>query len=368
MAINLLFVLIYSQSNQKLLEPVDWKSVPNLKLKAIEKTIPTFLNSCSFLSKKNKYDKYNIHNIWETTCEKIENNRSLFFEELKPVLIKAHDKGLMTGYFEIKVDASYKKKKDSYPIYSYPDNIIKVELEEFDSKLTNIQIFGEVRNNILFPLPNRKKINNGYYKNKKLEIAWIDNYIDAYFLHIQGSGILSFPDGKEVKVGYAGSNNYKYTSIGGILIKKGLIPKAKMSMFAIKKWLKNNPDLAKDLLEKNDRYIFFKQKNNGPIGSSGLTLTPNISVAVDSNFIPLGSLLLAQSTNNKKWYKLLVAQDTGAAIKGPKRIDFFLGEGKEAEKVASSLSENIKLWIILPNKIVSLINQKKIDDLTFNKY
>ena len=285
-------------------------------------TYEAYLDTCQSLLSKN-----NIKKKHKNTCSKVFNNRKPKIKEAVKFFrnnfyinsdLKSNDKGLMTGYYEPEVLAYKYKKKDSYPIYKI-----------------NAKRYGQA----LFE-NTRKKINEGILKNKKLEIAWIDNEIEAFFLHIQGSGRLKFPNGEIIKVKYAASNKKKYTAIGKILIENGHINRKDLSMFAIKNWLYKNKNKAKLIMEKNKRYIFFEEYTGEIKGSSRINLVPLISVAVDPSYHNIGDIfLITEYTTNKKF--LAIAHDTGAAIKGKNRIDLFTGYGKEAEKLAAILKNKI---------------------------
>ncbi len=224
----------------------------------------------------------------------------------------------MTGYYEPEVKSYRHKKENSYPIY-------KMDIKKYGENIFK---------------SSRKAINKGIFDNKKLEIAWVENEIEAFFLHIQGSGRLRFPDGEVKRIKYSGSNNKIYTAIGKILIDKEIIKKENISMFSIKKWLYENPKKAREVMEKNERYIYFKEYKGEVKGSAGINLEPMVSVAVDINYYNLGDILVITDVDSNKSF-LGIAHDTGAAIKGKNRIDLFTGFGKNAEKLAAGLNKKI---------------------------
>ena len=193
----------------------------------------------------------------------------------------------------------------------------------------------------------RKEINKGLLKNKGLELAWVENEIEAFFFHIQGSGRLQFPNGEIKRVKFSGSNNKKYTSIGKILLKKKKIKKENISMYSIKDWLYKNKEEALEIMEQNERYIFFEEYKGEIKGSAGVDLQPMISIAVDTRYHDLGDLLLINDIKNNKNF-LGIAHDTGAAIKGPYRIDLFTGFGQEAEMLAAGLNNKISINKLKP--------------------
>ena len=233
----------------------------------------------------------------------------------------------MTGYYEPEIKAYKFKKDNAYPIYTM--DVAKYGEAIFEST--------------------RREINKGLLDNKGLELAWVENQIEAFFFHIQGSGRLRFQDGEIKRVRFLGSNNKKYTSIGKILLQRKEIKEENMSMFSIKDWLYKNKKEAKDIMEKNERYIFFEEYNGDIQGSAGVNLFPMISVAVDSNYHNIGDILLIHDIENKRHF-FAIAHDTGAAIQGPNRIDLFTGFGNEAERLASGLNKKISINKLIPIK------------------
>ena len=232
----------------------------------------------------------------------------------------------MTGYYEPELNAFHEKGQDRYPIYNNPNKF---------------------KNNVLSK-KTRKEINDGALENKRLEIAWVENEIEAFFLHVQGSGRLRFKNGAVIKVRYSGNNNKKYTSIGKVLLDSKKIKKENISMFTIKNWLYENKKEARKVMEKNERYIYFEKYKGNIKGSSTITLKPKISIAVDPKFHKPGSIFIIKEANNKARPFLAIAHDRGAAIKGKNRIDLFTGFGKEAEKIAAELNKKIFIWKLKP--------------------
>ena len=172
--------------------------------------------------------------------------------------------------------------------------------------------------------------------------------IEAFFLQIQGSGRLRFNDGEVIKVRFAGSNEKKYSSIGKILIEKGAMKKKEVSMLKIKEWLYNNKSIARKIMEKNERYIYFEKYYGDIKGSSKIKLVPYFSVAVDPEYHEPGSILLIKGEIKSEKYFFAIAHDTGGAIKGNNRIDLFTGYGKNAEKIASKLKKKVNIWKLKP--------------------
>ena len=268
-------------------------------------------------------------------------------------------KTLFTGYIELEIKGRLEKSiteaPDAVPIFKKPPNILSVNLEKFGEEYKAKKIIGMIENNDFIPVPSRKIIENEHlFKDHVL--AYIDDPALAYFLHIQGSGVITLKSGEKLSVGYAGDNGKNYYSIGKELIEDGIIKKEDMSMQAILVWMRNNKLAALELMQKNKRFIFFKERNNlePPKGSSGTSVTAMHSAAVDNNFIPYHLPLWIQVDDfyndrpDKRLTNIFISQDTGSAIKGLTRMDLFLGKGINAEEIAGRLSSNGKIWTLVP--------------------
>ncbi len=354
------FPLRESSTPSVSLEKSSWSKITLNENISAKDFLLTLSSSCNILLQKKSGIIAIDSKYWIPICDRA--NKSKNFNEIEaiqiihqyliPISIKINgsDEGLATGYFEIELSG-----RDSYfpgyvPIYMKPSNIIDVDLSEFDKELVNRTISGQIVGKRLRPLPARKEINEGIYEGKNLEIAWIKDEIEVFFLHIQGSGRLKFPDGTIVRIAYSGSNGHKYKSIGREMVSLGLIDKKDLSMQSIKRWLKENPDAVKDILEKNPRYIFFKKIDIqiGPIGAASVALKADNSVAVDTKYYPMGLPFFVKTHSGNSY--LLVAQDVGSAIRGPLRLDIFMGSGEIAGLKAGKMAENIKIWALIPHE------------------
>ena len=268
-------------------------------------------------------------------------------------------KTLFTGYIELEIKGRLEKSiteaPDAVPIFKKPPNILSVNLEKFGEEYKAKKITGMIINNDFIPVPSRKIIENEHLFKDHI-LAYIDDPALAYFLHIQGSGVITLKSGEKLSVGYAGDNGKNYYSIGKKLIEDGIIKKEDMSMQAILVWMRNNKLAALELMQKNKRFIFFKERNNlePPKGSSGTSVTAMHSAAVDNNFIPYHLPLWIQVDDfyndrpDKRLTNIFISQDTGSAIKGLTRMDLFLGKGINAEEIAGRLSSNGKIWTLVP--------------------
>lgn len=196
----------------------------------------------------------------------------------------------------------------------------------------------------------RKSIENNGLTDAKI-LAWADNPVDLFIMHVQGSGRMITPEGKVLQFGYAGNNGRTFTGLGAILKEEGIDPSIANSMPRIRSWCLENPQKARELMQKNERYIFFKElQGEGPIGSAGIALTPARSLAVDTEYIPMHTPMWIETTNpnGEPISQLMMAQDTGAAIKGGVRADFFWGYGAAAFQTAGHMNQSGRYYLLLP--------------------
>ncbi len=270
---------------------------------------------------------------------------------------------LFTGYYEPIIKGSRKKTEFyQYPIYGKPDDLIVINLGNFRQSLKGKRIVGRIDNGKVVPYYDRKSIDQfRSLSGRGFEIAWLSNPIDAFFLHIQGSGIIEMIDGPSINVNYKSANGRSYKSIGRLLIKEGKVPKEVMSMQAIRQYLKSHPEEMDRVLSHNESYVFFRTVDQGPIGSIGVQLTPGRSIASDASIFPKGGLAFIETevpvtdekgkvTGWKKISRFVVDQDTGGAIKGPGRIDIYFGSGNEAGNLAGAMNREGKLYYLIKKR------------------
>ncbi len=260
--------------------------------------------------------------------------------------------GLFTGYFEPEIKGSYKRTHHfSVPVYAKPQElIIKEDLNSGGGK----RVIGRVSQGEWVPFWTREQIVSGAIHPKPKVLAWVHDPIDLFFLHIQGSGIITFPDGSKQRVGYDGTNGRSYYAIGQELIKMGELTKENVSMQSIKAWLRSHPDQANTIMNLNPSYVFLRFVNNpyGPIGSQGVPLTPLRSLAVDRRYYPMGLPVWLDTVepDGAPFRRMMVTQDTGGAIKGVVRGDVFWGHGDLAYDCAGRMKSTGRLFVILPKK------------------
>jgi len=267
---------------------------------------------------------------------------------------------LFTGYFEpiydgsLMIDDTFK-----YPLYRKPDDLIRIDLSLFSSKFKGQQIMARIEEKRVLPYYSRYQIETeNALKGRNLEIAWLKDPIDVAFLHIQGSGRIKLPDGNTISVGYQASNGRPYHSIGRYLLDKGFLTIEQMSMQSIRRYLTEHPEVAQDVLDHNQSYIFFRILESGPFGSLNIPITPGRSLALDANLFPQGALAFiscekpvvndqGKITGWNKFSRFVLNQDTGGVIKGAGRADLFWGNGPYAELAAGHMKHDGELYILI---------------------
>ncbi len=276
--------------------------------------------------------------------------------------IGAEDTGkvLFTGYYEPTLRGSLTKSDEyRFPIYSRPKDLLSIDLSLFSPRFKNEKIWGRITGQTVIPYFDRKEIEaNGLSPDMAETLFWVDDPIALFFLHIQGSGKIILDDGQTAQVHYHASNGQPYRSIGKILIDEGKIEKEKMSMQAIRRYLKENPAEIDTVLNYNPSYIFFKIETEGPLGCLNVPLTPGRSLALDRRLFPPAALTFIEtklplvdiSGQIQEWMdctRFVLNQDTGGAIRGPGRADLFWGDGPYAETAAGFMQHSGNLFFLV---------------------
>lgn len=336
--------------------------------------LKALLKSCEAIVKRNPEKAFSsltqagTNKTWQDICQKAQafeeptiSQVKLFFERnFQPYLVKAGNKhketGLFTGYYEASLRGSRSKHGPyQYPLYKKPDDLVMVQLGEFRDSLKGQRIAGRVEGSYLKPYESRKEIDDGNWAHNREEnvLAWTDDLIDVFFLHIQGSGVVELDDGSIMRVGYAGQNGHSYYAIGRELVKREYLAVEDVSMQSIREWLEENTQEGKEIMNLNASYVFFRDLGEShSLGGSGVALTPGVSLAIDHSFIPYGAPLWVDIKeafpDGQDFRRLMIAQDTGGAIRGPVRGDVYWGFGPRAEKIAGQMKARGKYWIFLP--------------------
>ena len=346
--------------NYPTLKPVNWGAVQFWQSDAVDEAWTAFLRGCATLKKRS---------AWQAVCSDAESMptpdtataRAFFLRAFRPYAASQEDgspEGMVTGYYEplIKGDR-VRTRRAPYPLYAAPDDLITVDLASVYPELKSLRLRGRLVGNKLVPYYTRKDIENGAnggngFKGKP--IAWAEDPVELFFLQVQGSGRIELPDGSHLRVGYADQNGHPYQSIGKLLVERGELRLEQASMQGIKNWGANNPDKLPELLASNPSFVFFRELPDGlpgPLGSLGVPLTAQRSIAVDPRFIPLGAPVFLATTHpysNQPLNRLVMAQDTGSAIRGGVRADYFWGFGSEAGEQAGKMKQKGRMWVLLP--------------------
>jgi membrane-bound lytic murein transglycosylase A len=356
-------------SDRLALSPVSFSDLPGWNDDHISEAIPALARSCAVILKKgpngpvgtNPAGAGGLARDWQPACTALARStpsddasaRAFLQQYFRPYA--AEGAGLFTGYYEAELRGSTSQNGIyQTPLYAQPDDLIHADLGDFKPELHGQHIVGKVVGKNMKPYDARAEIAQGSLVGRAHVLIWVDDPVDAFFLEVQGSGRIRLTDGSVTRVGYDGANGRAYVAIGRALSDKGLIEKP-VTMQKIKAWLAAHPDRMQEILDLNPSYVFFKTQDNlaessGPIGAEGLALTPRRSMAVDPAFVPLGAPVWLDTTDGhgNPFRHLMVAQDTGGAIKGPVRGDIFWGAGSEAEAEAGMTQGQGRIYLLLP--------------------
>jgi len=340
--------------------PIDWSKVPGWEDDRHAEAWPALQNSCQRLATQT--------DPWQQICERVagrdtpsDSQAKQFFEaHFNPHRVHGAYRrrtGLVTGYYEPILRGS--RERDTtyrYPIYGRPPDLLTIDIGDLYPDLKGKRLRGRVTGNRVVPYFSRKEIDAGDVTFAGQELLWVDDAMDLFFLHIQGSGRIRMPDGSTVAVGYADQNGHPYVSIGKRLIEAGEMTPEQVTLFSIRDWLREHPSRSQDLMHSNPSYVFFVLRDDasppGPFGAMNVPLTAGRSIAIDPTVIPLGTPLWIDTTypDDKRTplRRLVLAQDTGGAIRGAVRADMFWGNGTQAERLAGNMKQRGRLLVLLP--------------------
>lgn len=332
--------------------------------------------SCARILKKSPADKFasepafGTYGPWQEACRKgasVNGNdtaavRSFIEQNFNVVAASAgpEREGLFTGYYESTLSGS-RTRHGAYqhPLLARPKDLVMVELGDFRDELKGQRIAGRVLDGKLKPYESRAQIVSGAMPNP-VPLVWLDDKRDAFFVQVQGSGTVHLNDGSQMRVGYDGQNGHPYYAIGRELVKRGIYKKEDVSMDSIRSWLEQNPAQADELMNTNPSYVFFREmpasgKEAGPQGGEGVMLTAGRSLAIDRSKLPYGFPVYLsaqyQDETGRPLNRLMMAQDTGGAIRGAVRGDVFWGSGATAEKMAGPMKARGVYYFLLPKGI-----------------
>ncbi len=350
-------------------QPSTFAAMPGWENDDVREAWPAFLNSCNVLIKRQAWkDVCSVANqVDANSVNAIRAYYELFFTPYQIVNPDGTDHGLVTGYYEPLLHGA-RKRGGVYqtPLYKTPDDLLAIDLTSVYPELKGMRLRGRVVGNKVVPYFSRAElVESNALANK--ELCWVADPIAAFFLQVQGSGRVQLEDAKEtVRVAYADQNGYPYKSIGRYLVNNGELTLDQASAQGIKAWVAMHPARQQELLNANPSYVFFKEEkivdpNIGPKGALGVPLAPQRSIAVDSQFIPLGvPAFLATTLPNSEMplQRLVVAQDTGGAIRNAVRADYFWGFGDEAGENAGKMIQLGMLWVLLPKSMPAPVTNR----------
>lgn len=359
------------------LTPVAFEDVPGWNEDALSEALPALLRTCARLQRAPEDGAIAARKSaaiagtvaeWRAPCAPLSQVaggdgaavRAVLQDWYRPFRAEAGDSdtGLVTGYYEAELTGALAPDgRASAPIYARPDDLVTADLGAFEPELKGSRVVGRVVEGKLQPYLTRAEIDAGALDGRARPLLWAHDPIDVFFLQIQGSGKVRLGDGSERRIGFAASNGHAFTAIGRILLDEGKVPRSQASMQGIRQWLRDNPREAQAVMARNKRYIFFRWiDGDGPIGAEGVALTPGRSLAIDPAMVPFGTPLFIDTTDpvgGRPLRRLMVAQDSGAAIKGPLRADFFWGAGEAALAHAGGMKQQARFYLLLPKAVAA---------------
>ncbi|NUT01104.1 MAG: murein transglycosylase A [Sphingomonas sp.] len=311
------------------------------------KALAAFRTSCPVLLKRQDQSGLTNSAAWSAVCAEAATvapaEAAAFFRDRFDWVSVGTGKAFATGYYEPEIAGSRTPLPGYVPIYRTPPDLIRCTRADGQTGRGRIDETG-----VCVLYYTRPEIEDGVHANKGLELAWAADPIDLFFLEIQGSGRIRFPDGSVMRLGYADQNGREYVAIGRLLRERGILPPGGANMQAIKDWMRANPDQGRALMRENLSYIFFRELTGpGPLGALNVPVSPRATVAADPKFVPLGAPVFL-ALDRPEAYGFWIAQDTGGAIKGANRFDTFWGAGAEATQTAGGMSANGVALILVP--------------------
>lgn len=343
-------------------EQASWHQVTGWSADRLQEAWSAFLQSCRARGAQPP---------WQTVCAAAETRtaadaagaRTFFEQQFTPFrLVQTqgagmdNDSGLITAYYEPLLRGSRKRTpKYGVPLYEPPADMLTIELGELYPELKGKRVRGRLQGRKVVPYFDRAGL-EGNPSLQGREIVWVEDAVAAFFLEVQGSGRIQFADGQTIRLAYADQNGHPYRSIGRYLVDKGEMTLDQASAQSIRQWINQHPQRLREVLNANPSVVFFREERiddpkQGPLGALGVPLTPGRSIAVDQQFVPLGApmfLATTQPNSTQPLQRLVMAQDTGGAIRGVVRADLFWGFGDAAGESAGRMRQQGKLWLLWP--------------------
>ena len=341
-------------------EEVAWGVVPGWAQAPLAASLRAFVAGCA---------RAQTRRPWQAAClaarkigaEDEPGARAFFESQFAVYRIFAPEgggEGLITGYYEPILKGRREQTAGfRFPVFGLPDDLVVVDLSELHPELRNLRLRGRLQGRRLVPYYSRAEIETAATPFPARPLAWVADAVDLFFLQIQGSGQIEFSPGERVRLGFADQNGHPYRSLGRYLVDRGELKLEQASMQAIKGWAAANPEKLQEALNSNPSYVFFRElpppsgPQDGPPGALGVPLTPGYSAAVDPRYVPVGAPVFLSTTyplSTKPLERLMLAQDTGGAIRGAVRADFFWGTGDEAGVQAGRMRQTGRMWLLWP--------------------
>jgi len=342
-------------------DAVSWSKLPGWRADDALAAWPALVNSCSAIHSRPEWSSFCAAVVASSPSD-AEFARAFIEQQLTAYRItrvtgrKRETTGLVTGYYEPLLHGS-RERSEQYatPLYRRPDDLLIVDLASVIPELKGRRVRGRLEGNKVVPYFSRGET-RGAASLAGREIVWIDNALDAFMLEVQGSGRVQLTTGETIRLQYEDQNGHPYRSIGKYLADQGVMPIEQVNMPAIRAWLAANPQRLNEVLDSNPSVVFFREgalddPSVGPKGALGVPLTAGRSIAVDPKFLPLGAPMFLSTTQPGTalpLQRLVVAQDTGGAIRGPVRADLFFGFGAEAGAQAGMMKYDGEMWLLWP--------------------
>ncbi len=333
--------------------------MPGWQQDDLREAFPAFRSSCEVLIRKPEWKQACTvaRDVTAADAKAVRLYFETFFMPHQVINPDGTDTGLVTGYYEPLLRGS-RKRGGVYqtPLHRMPDDLLTVDLAGVYSELKSLRLRGRLQANKVAPYWTRAEL----FQNDLLagkELVWVDDAVDAFFLQVQGSGRVQLAEGKEtIRLAYADQNGHPYKSIGRFLVERGEMTLDQASAQSIKAWIAAHPARQQEVLNANPSYVFFREEKlidpgKGPKGALGIPLTAQRSIAIDAQFIPLGApvfLATTQPASETPLQRLMLAQDTGGAIRNPVRADVFWGFGAAAGELAGKMKQRGRMWVLLP--------------------
>jgi len=353
-------------------EPTLWDQVDGWADDDHDAAFATFRNSCRAIlrsSASTRNDRPMLAALYGV-CKKAADikpqkpgeARAFFEHNFSPIRISplGTPDGFLTGYYEPIVEGKRESSEGfDFPLYRKPANLLPGGRMAISVAAAGKK---KARKRKLVAFHDRAAIDDGVLAGRDLEICWLKDPIEAFFVHIQGSVRVRLDDGRMLRLNYQAANGHPYYAVGRWLIEQGIVPKDEMSMDRIREWMERNPEKGKELRRKNKSYVFFRETglahNDEPVGAQGISLTPGRSIAVDRKLHTYGTpffisaeLPIQTEQPTTPFRRLMIAQDTGGAIIGPARADLYFGAGDEAASIAGRIRHSGKFVMLLPHEL-----------------